>query len=72
MGVLPKQFLWSFFLERFKNIKIFNRSKKKLILKVKINSYTKNYSLINGFLFNADLIINTTPTNPLNKKQIKI
>jgi len=51
----------------FKNITIFNR-KKKLINFRGIKKYTKNYSLIERALSGADLIINTTPTNPLNKK----
>ena len=31
-----------------------------------------NYSLINSYLIKSDLIINTTPTNPLNKKQTSL
>ena len=34
--------------------------------------YTKKYSLIDKYLSQSDLIINTTPTNPLSKKQIKL
>ena len=40
------------------------------------NSYrfkhTKDYSLINSYLIKSDLIINTTPTNPLNRKQTNL
>ena len=36
------------------------------------NKYTKDYSLINSFIIKSDLIINTTPINPLNKKQTKL
>ena len=34
--------------------------------------YTKKYSLIEVYIKKADLIINTTPTNPLNKKQTNL
>lgn len=55
----------------FKNIEVFNRSKKS-IKKKPPKKYTKKYSLIDGYLASADLIINTTPTNPLTKKQISL
>ena len=60
------------FLKRgYKNVLVFNRSKK--LTKVKgVKRYTKEYKLINKYLADADLIINTTPTNPLNSKQNKI
>ena len=37
-----------------------------------INKYTKDYSVINSYLVKSDLIINTTPISPLNKKQINL
>ncbi len=55
----------------YKNVSVFNRSKK--IIKLNgINKYTKKYYLIDQHLVLADLIINTTPTNPLSKKQISL
>ncbi len=55
----------------FKNILVFNRSKKAIKF-ADIKKFTKKYSLIDEHLSNAGLIINTTPTNPLNKKQIAL
>ncbi len=55
----------------FKNIVVFNRSKKQIKYKG-AHKYTKKYSLINRYLSDVDLIINTTPTNPLTKKQINL
>lgn len=55
----------------FKNIIVFNRSKKQIKYKG-TRKYTKKYTLINGYLNDVALIINTTPTNPLTKKQINI
>ena len=53
------------------NIVVFNRSKKAIRLN-NVNRYTKKYSLIDNYLMDADLIINTTPTNPLSKKQTNL
>ena len=50
---------------------MFNRSRKAIKFNGNIK-YTKRYYLINTYLKEADLIINTTPTNPLNKKQINL
>ena len=47
---------------------MFNRSKKLVNFKEK-KFFTKQYSLIDKYLPNANLIINTTPINPLSKKQ---
>ncbi len=58
-------------LKGFKNINVFNRTKK-LIKLNGVKKYTKKYPLINNYLGEASLIINTTPTNPLNKKQISL
>ena len=50
---------------------IFNRTKK--AIKVSgTKKFTKKYSLIDKHLEEAALIINTTPTNPLNIKQKKM
>ncbi|MBD1147771.1 shikimate dehydrogenase [Pelagibacterales bacterium SAG-MED31] len=54
----------------FKNIIVFNRSKK-AIKAGGVKKFSKKYSQIDKHIKNADLIINTTPTNPLTKKQIK-
>lgn len=58
-------------IKGFKNIVVFNRSRKIINIR-NIKKYTKKYPLINNYLTNAGLIINTTPTNPLNKKQINL
>ena len=60
-----------FFSTGYKNIYIFNRSKK-LINKQSGRAFTKKFSGADKYLQKADLIINTTPTNPLSKKQCKI
>ncbi len=62
---------YGFFFKGYKNVSVFNRSKK-IINIGGANKYTKDYSLINSYLIKSDLIINTTPTNPLNKKQINL
>ena len=54
-------------LKGFKNIEIFNRSKKKLSFEKK-NKYTKTITSLSKSLVDAGLIINTTPTNPINVK----
>ncbi len=55
----------------YKNISVFNRSKKSIKIGG-VNKYTKKYSSINLYLAQSDLIINTTPTNPLTKKQTNL
>ena len=70
-GGASKAIFYGFLLKGFKNIIVFNRSKK-LIKFRGINKYTKGYPLIDKYLDCVDLIINTTPINPLNKKQIKL
>ncbi len=69
-GGASQAIIYGLFLKDFKNVTVFNRSKKLIKLKG-INKYTKPYSFIDKHLGGADLIINTTPTNPLNKKQTK-
>ena len=70
-GGASQAIVYGFNLRGFKKIFVFNRSKKAIRFNG-LNKYTKKYSLINNHLRDADLIINTTPTNPLNKKQIKL
>jgi len=70
-GGASQAIFYGLLLRGFKNIVVFNRSKKLIKLKG-INKYTKAYSLIDKHLIHADLIINTTPTTPLSKKQIKL
>ena len=70
-GGASQAIFYGLILKGFKNISVFNRSKR-LIKHKGVNKYTKNYSTIEKHLVCADLIINTTPTNPLNKKQIKL
>ncbi len=70
-GGASQAIYYGFFFKGYKNVCVFNRSKKA----IKIggdNKYTKDYSLINSYLTKSDLIINTTPTNPLNKKQTNL
>ena len=67
-GGASQAIYYGFFLKGYKNVSVFNRSKKIINMGGPIK-YTKNYSLINAYLIKSDLIINTTPTNPLNKKQ---
>ena len=71
MEELHKLFIMVFFFKGYKNVSVFNRTKKTINIDG-VNKYTKNYSLINSYLTKSDLIINTTPTNPLNKKQISL
>ncbi len=55
------------FLKGFKNVKIFNRSKKTLKFE-KSKKYTTDLKKIEKHLSNADIIINTTPSNPINTR----
>ena len=70
-GGASQAICYGFLYKGYKNVNIFNRSKKKINID-RINKYTKDYSLINSYLIKSDLIINTTPTNPLSKKQINL
>ena len=38
----------------------------------KKTTYTKNLSRLTDYLADSDLIINSTPTNPIDKKNIKL
>ncbi len=51
----------------FKNINIYNRTRKKLRFEEKTN-YTKNLTKLDKDLVDADLIINTTPLDLVGKK----
>ena len=55
----------------FKDILIFNRSKKKIKYSKK-TEYTKKYGDLETHLEGVFLIINTTPTNPMLKKHLKL
>ena len=55
----------------FKDILIFNRSKKKIKYSNKIE-YTKIYGELGAQLDGVFLIINTTPINPILKKHLKL
>ncbi len=70
-GGASQAILYGLLLKGFKDITIFNRSKKKIKVEG-VKKYTKSYNLIDRHLSSADLIINTTPTNPLNKNQTKL
>ena len=70
-GGASQAIYYGFFFKGYKNVSVFNRSKKEINIEG-YNKYTKDYSLINSYLIKSDLIINTTPTNPLTKKQISL
>jgi shikimate dehydrogenase len=70
-GGASQAILYGLNLKGYKNINVFNRTKKRIKING-ISKYTKKYDLINTYLSNTDLIINTTPTNPLGEKQIKL
>jgi shikimate dehydrogenase len=70
-GGASQAIYYGFFFKGYKNVSVFNRSKK-IINIGGTNKYTKDYSLINSHLIKSDLIINTTPINPLNKRQINL
>ena len=70
-GGASQAIYYGFLFKGYKNVSIFNRSKKTININ-RSNKYTKDYSLINSYLVKSDLIINTTPTNPLTKKQISL
>ena len=55
----------------FKDILIFNRSKKKIKYSDK-TEYTKTYNHLETHLEGVFLIINTTPINPISKKHLKL
>ena len=55
----------------FKDILIFNRSKKKIKYSNK-TQYTKTYSDLETHLDGVFLIINTTPTNPILRKHLRL
>tara|TARA_B100000674_G_C37769536_1_gene881824 strand:- start:156 stop:941 length:786 start_codon:yes stop_codon:yes gene_type:complete len=55
----------------FKNIIVLNRSKKALKYQ-KNNNYTVPLKKIENYLESADLIINTTPLNPINSRNKKL
>ena len=69
-GGAAQAIFYGFSIKGYKNILVFNRSKKAIKIKG-IKKFTKKYSLIEKHLEDSYLIINTTPTNPLNKKQEK-
>ena len=70
-GGASQAIYYGFFFKGYKNVSVFNRSKKAINIGG-TNKYTKDYSLINSYLIKSDLIINTTPINPLNKKQTNL
>jgi shikimate dehydrogenase len=70
-GGASQAIFYGFFFKGYKNVIVFNRSKKAINIDETLK-FTKKYSLINPYLIKSDLIINTTPTNPLNKKQINL
>ena len=70
-GGASQAIYYGFLFKGYKNVSIFNRSKRVINIGG-TNKYTKDYSLINSYLIKSDLIINTTPINPLNKKQTSL
>ncbi len=70
-GGASQAIIYGLLTKGFNKIEIFNRTKKAVNIK-KIKKYTKKYSSIENHLSDTCLIINTTPINPLNKKQSKM
>ena len=70
-GGASQAIYYGFFFKGYKNISVFNRSKKAINIGG-TKKYTKDYSFINSYLIKSDLIINTTPINPLNKRQTNL
>ena len=70
-GGASQAIYYGFFFKGYKNVSVFNRSKKAINIGG-TKKYTKDYSLINSYLIKSDLIINTTPINPLNKRQTNL
>lgn len=70
-GGASQAIYYGFLFKGYRNVNVFNRSRKAINING-INQYTKDYSLVDRHLIRSDLIINTTPTNPLNKKQINL
>ena len=70
-GGASKAIIYGLLYKGFKSVLVFNRSKKQIKLKER-KTFTKQYKTVDKYLVNAGLIINTTPTNPLNKKQTKL
>ncbi len=70
-GGAAKAIHYGFIIRGYKKVIVFNRTKK-IIKLSQTKKYTKKYTYIDRFLKDAALIINTTPTNPLNKNQIKM
>ena len=70
-GGASQAIYYGFLIKGYKNVSVFNRTKKTINING-INKHTKDYSLINSYLIKSDLIINTTPTNPLKKKQTNL
>jgi shikimate dehydrogenase len=70
-GGASQAIYYGFFAKGYKNVSVFNRSKKAINIGG-TNNFTKDYSLINSYLVKSDLIINTTPINPLNKRQTNL
>ena len=69
-GGASKAIVYGLYYKGFKNVLVFNRSKKKIKFKEKA-FFTKHYNTIDKHLKSVDLLINTTPINPLNKKQTR-
>ena len=58
-------------LKGFQKITILNRTRKKLSFEKK-TKYTLSAKTLNKYLPSADFIINTTPTNPINQKNLSL
>jgi len=70
-GGASKAIHYYFLTKGFKKIYIFNRTKKAILSKQK-RIYTKKYPDADDYISGADLLINTTPTNPITEKQTKL
>ena len=70
-GGAAKAVCYYFFKEGFKNVIVFNRTKK-LIKKLPKKQYSKKLSLLSKHLSGASLLINTTPTNLIKPDQTNL
>tara|TARA_B100000575_G_scaffold291219_1_gene296575 strand:- start:819 stop:1607 length:789 start_codon:yes stop_codon:yes gene_type:complete len=70
-GGASKAIHYSFSRMGHKEVRVFNRRQKKLKFLAK-TKFSQSYNTINKYLDNCDLLINTTPINPLNAQQTKL
>ncbi len=70
-GGASQAIYYGLYFKGYKNVEVFNRTRKAIRINTPFK-YTKKYSMVDNYLCEADLIINTTPTTPLSKKQLRL